>query len=115
VVDREGKFLFYKGMEHKFKIVTVRAGESGWEVPVVMGPDSRAVGILVKINKEYWKNLTGGVCSPERLTRITLDFLLRKKHSVFALERVIDIQHIQKHFPDYEDEVRKKLVGAFGL
>ena len=94
----------------------VRKGESGWEVPVFIGSnESNGVGFLVKINREYWYSLTGGICSPERLTRITFEFLLRKKKSPFSIDRKIDIQKLAQEFSDYEDEIRKKLVGGFGL
>jgi len=98
------------------QIFRVREGVAGWEVSVMIGAnESNGVGFLLKIEKEYWANLTGGVCSPERLTRITFEFLLLKEGSVFSIEREIDIREISKKFPDYEDQVRKKLVGAFGL
>jgi len=98
------------------QIFRVREGILGWEVPAMIGSnESNGVGFLLKIEKEYWANVTGGICSPERLTRITFEFLLRKEGSVFSIEREIDIREISKKFPDYEAHVRKKLVGAFGL
>jgi hypothetical protein len=101
----------------RVKVFRVRVVENGWEVPVVIGAnESRGgVGFLVNIESEYWSILTGGVCSPERLCRITFDFLLQKKGSEFSIDRKIDITKLAKEFPDYEEEVRKKLVGAFGL
>jgi hypothetical protein len=114
-VDGGGEIGFDRSMGH-IEVMRARERIKEWEVPVVMGAnESNRVGFLVKIEKQYLTNLTGGVCSPERFARITIDYLLHKKQSMFAIDRQIHCVKLAVQFPDYEEEVRRKITGAFGL
>jgi hypothetical protein len=106
---------FDRSMSH-VEVFQARDMGDRWEVPVVMGRnESNRVGFLIKIDKQYWETLTGRMCSAERLARITFNFLLQKKQSMFAIDRQIHIVKLAAQFPEYEDEVKSKIVGAFGL
>jgi hypothetical protein len=98
------------------QVLRARDTQDSWEVAVMMGSsESNSVGFLVKIEKQYLQNITGGVCSPERFAQVTLDFLLEKKQSMFAIDRQIRCGKLSAQFPDYEQYIRGKIVGAFGL
>lgn len=83
-----------------------------WEFMVLLGHESKDVGFLVKIDKEYCEELTSGRHGPEHLIRKSFKFLL-KKQSKYSILRSFNLREVQKRFPEYEEEMRKSGLQVF--
>ncbi|HCM36967.1 MAG: hypothetical protein A3J30_03420 [Candidatus Wildermuthbacteria bacterium RIFCSPLOWO2_02_FULL_47_9c] len=84
---------------------------STWEYTVLLGHDSRDVGFLVKIDRQYWEYLTDGRESPEQLVRKCFRFLL-KKQSKYSILRSFDLREIDELFPEFKTEIKKTALSA---
>mgnify|MGYP001566355279 CR=1 FL=1 len=75
-------------------------GAAEWEYAVLLGHDSDDIGFLVKVDQEYWIQLTNGRISPEILIKRSFRFLLQKQ-SKYSIPRSFDLRDIQHRFPDF--------------
>ncbi|MBU1015454.1 hypothetical protein KKI17_03445 [Patescibacteria group bacterium] len=82
--------------------------QGAWDFIVELGEESNLIGFLVHLDEAYWVALTGGKHSPENLVRKTFEFLLHKEDRNSVL-REFDLREVSAHFPDYEEEIRKKM------
>lgn len=81
--------------------------QTHWHFIVSVGHDSRKLGFLVELDKDYWVKLTGERRTPEHLVRVSFHFLLKRK-SPILLERHFDLKELKDSFPGYEEEMKKK-------
>ena len=55
----------------------------------------------VTVTPEYWRKLTGGRVTPEKLVEKSFEFLLERESNTSIL-RSFDLPVIQRYFPEYE-------------
>ncbi|MCP6726688.1 MAG: hypothetical protein KJI69_01435 [Patescibacteria group bacterium] len=79
--------------------------EDQWSFVVEVGTNSDdTTGFLVRVDKEHWKNLTGGKYPPELLVGKSFRFLL-KREPCSSIQRDFNIKEITQFFPGYENEM----------
>ena len=94
-------------MTERIQISPKEADEKRCEFSVEVGHDTGEIGFWVKVDKEYWKELTGGRYPIEDLVQKTFEFLLYKEPKT-AILREFDLRELKEQFPDYEEEMKKK-------
>jgi hypothetical protein len=67
----------------------------------VVGEDLSKTNHTVRLTKDYYVRLTGGLKSPKELIRASFEFLLGREPKESILPS-FDLAEIQKHFPEYE-------------
>lgn len=65
---------------------------------------------LVTAQPDYCQKLTGGQVSQEALVQASFEFLLARE-SKESILRKFDLLVIARYFPEYEDEIKKRLAG----
>jgi hypothetical protein len=56
---------------------------------------------MVTVTPDYWRKLTGGRVTPEKLVEKSFEFLLARESNTSIL-RSFDLPVIQKYFSEYE-------------
>jgi hypothetical protein len=95
----------------QIQIFKKKEGMGEWEFLVLLGHESKDVGFLVKVHSDHWRDLSQGKYDPEALIKKSFKFLL-KKQSKYSIERILDLREVQRQFPEYETEMRKKSLFA---
>ena len=62
----------------------------------------------VTMKQDDYARLTGGKVEPEELVRRSFEFLLEREPKESILRR-FDLSAISRYFPEYENEIKKKL------
>lgn len=62
----------------------------------------------VTVETSYWKELTGGDVAPDVLVERSFEFLLEREPNTSILPS-FDLSTITRYFPEYEDEIRKRV------
>ena len=65
---------------------------------------------VVKVRPDYLQKLSRGGISAEQLVRRSFEFLLEHEPKEAILAE-FDLAVIQRYFPDYEKEIRRRLAG----
>lgn len=65
-------------------------------------------GYKVTLTDEYWRSLTGGRISQEKLIELSFDFLLEHEGPESILGE-FDLPMIKHYFPEYEDVIKGRL------
>ncbi len=63
----------------------------------------------VTVDPKHYEKLTAGTVEPRELVRLSFQFLLERESKESILSR-FDLSVISRYFPEYEREIRKKLV-----
>ena len=77
---------------------------------VTVSEDGSRTSHLVTARPDYCQKLTRGQVSPETLVRASFEFLLARE-SKESILREFDLPVIARYFPEYEDEIKKRLAG----
>jgi hypothetical protein len=80
------------------------------------GPETFAVTVISKtttahtvtLKDDYYRKLTGGKTSPEKLIEKSFEFLLERESNTSILSR-FDLPVIARYFPEYEDRIVNRL------
>jgi len=84
--------------------------DTGWIFQVEVSDNGRDDGgFTVDVDAVYWKKLTGGAITPERLVRQSFEFLL-KRESKESILRKFNLKQITTYFPEYEKEMKSGLL-----
>jgi len=59
----------------------------------------------VRLDDEYWKDLTGGKIAKEELIKKSFEFLLERELKDSILSR-FNLRIINKYFPEFEEKIR---------
>lgn len=62
----------------------------------------------VTVSPDYHQQLTGGDVPPEKLVEESFEFLLEREANTSILSS-FDLPVIGRYFPEYEDEIRKRV------
>lgn len=62
----------------------------------------------VTVSPDYHRKLTDGDASPEKLVEESFEFLLEREPNTSILSS-FDLPVIGRYFPEYEDEIRKRV------
>lgn len=62
----------------------------------------------VSLAKDYYRKLTGGKTPAEELVKKSFEFLLERE-SKESILRQFDLRVIARYFPEYEQEIPKRL------
>jgi len=60
----------------------------------------------VSVEKNYFKKLTDGKITVEKLVHLSFEFLLDREPNTSIL-RQFNLREINHYFPEYEDEIKK--------
>lgn len=89
----------------KAKIDVSKKDSETYEVTV---SSSSTTTHTVKLNPDYYRQLTGGKASEETLIEKSFEFLLERESNTSILSR-FDLPLINRYFPEYEKEIVKRL------
>ena len=81
--------------------------QTQWYFVVSVGHESSKIGFSIKLDKDYWVELTEERRSPEYLVRRSFHFLLKRKPSIL-LKRNFNLKDLKESFPEYEEEMKRK-------
>lgn len=90
------------------KIHVTKKSETEFEVSVEDGGTHTTHVVTVK--SAVYERLTEGRIPPDRLVELSFEFLLAREPRESILRR-FDLEVISQYFPEYERELRKRLVG----
>lgn len=93
------------------EITTKKIAEDGkgWRFEVEVKDDQGATLHFVGVPRELHERITRLSVLPERLVRESFDFLLDREPKESILRR-FDLSIIEQFFPEYEAEMRKRLM-----
>jgi hypothetical protein len=81
-----------------------------WRCTVVVGDDPGATTHLVTVAADAFERLTAGHAPVERLVEASFAFLLERE-SRESILRSFDLPVIERYFPEYEREIRRRIGG----
>jgi hypothetical protein len=84
----------------------------GWHCVVTVGDDPAATEHRVSVDRDTLQRLGDGA-TPEELVRASFGFLLEREPRE-SIMRAFDLSLIARFFGDYEDEIRRRMVGGRG-
>ncbi len=64
----------------------------------------------VTVRQDYYEKLSGGKVSAEELVRRSFEFLLEREPKESILSQ-FDLSVIARYFPDYEQQIQKRLAS----
>ena len=94
-------------MGEPIRITSRVENEDNWIFQVAVG-EPRVLEYTVTVSQEVYRRLTGGAVPPETLVERSFEFLLERE-SKEAILRSFDLNVISNYFPEYEDEIGKRL------
>lgn len=87
------------------KIAVRKVDENRFKVTV---DDAQRTEHDVTVDTSYWKKLTDGDVSADVLVERSFVFLLEREPNTSILSS-FDLPMISRYFPEYEDEIRRRL------
>lgn len=72
----------------------------------IKSADSAQTKHRVKLQEQYYKQLTDGIVTPQRLVHASILFLLDREPQESILED-FDLPIISRYFPEYETAIQK--------
>ena len=91
------------------KIEVEKAGEGEFQVRVIEGKSQTSH--VVTLKKTDCERLAGANVEPAELVRRSFEFLLENEPKESILRR-FDLLLIGRYFPDYEQEIRRRLSSS---
>jgi len=88
--------------------VRVAESDGGWAAQVEVRDDDGSTRHLVRVPRAAYDRLTGGRVAPQELVRASFEFLLEREPKESVL-REFELTVIGRYFPEYEDEIRRRL------
>lgn len=88
--------------------VRVSPDEAGWTADVSVREGATATSHRVTVDPGTAERLTAGAAALEQLLTASFEFLLEREPKESIL-REFDITVISRYFPEYEDEIRRRL------
>jgi hypothetical protein len=85
-----------------------KSGEHAWLLRVRLD----ALEYEVELDEAYWRELSGGFCSPDELVKIAFDFLLHRESRDDILPK-FNMRLIQKYFPSFEEDMKRKILQQY--
>ena len=81
-----------------------KIGDNAYEVDVL---DSVETTHHVTLDDEYYKRLTSGIISKEKLIEEAFGFLLEHEHNTEILTS-FNLKVIEDYFPDFQDKIKEQ-------
>lgn len=91
--------------------ITVRMKEEraeAWVFEVTLSERGESTIHTVTLKRPEYQRLSPGRVTPERLVEASFQFLLEREPKESILRR-FDLPRIGDYFPEYEEEIRKRL------
>lgn len=88
--------------------VTCRLTPEGFACDVTVGTDKGATHHVVRVSQEELARLAPGHYDPTELVGVSFEFLLAREPRESILRR-FDLPVIERYFPGYEAEIRRRL------
>jgi hypothetical protein len=82
---------------------------AGWRFEVTVSDGSGRTRHEVSLDRADYERLTGGRVPSERLVQESFNFLIEREPKD-AIMRSFDLMVIGRYFPEYEDEIARRLV-----
>lgn len=94
--------------------VETEPAADGWLFRVTVSEWGGSSSHRVSMGRGVYEDLSGGACPPEELVRRSFEFLLEReaKESILA---TFDITVISRYFPEYENEIGRRVRGEGGV
>jgi hypothetical protein len=80
----------------------------GWTFHVTVSERSSQTSHRVTMTRNTYQRLTSEACTPDELVRRSFEFLLEREPKESIL-REFEITVISRYFPDYEQEISKRI------
>lgn len=80
----------------------------GWTFQVTVSEGGSQTVHHVTLTSEAYERLAGGACGPDELVRRSFEYLLEREPKESIL-REFDIMVIARYFPEYEDEIARRV------
>jgi hypothetical protein len=78
---------------------------------VVITDGGKRTTHTVEVDPAYHRDLTGGEVTPDVLIRRSIEFLLEREPQTAILQS-FTLSVIRRYFPEYENEIRRRVHGA---
>jgi hypothetical protein len=88
--------------------IDTKAQNDGWQFQVEIIEGKSRTSHRVTMSKATYEKLTGGKVSPEICVQKSFEFLLEREPKESIL-RQFDITVIAHYFPDFEQQLKRKL------
>ena len=95
-------------MPAKIKVSVKEESPSGWVFEVAISERGSETVHTVTLSKADYERLTEGKAPPESLIERSFEFLLQREPKESILRR-FDLTKIGFYFPEYEQEIRRRL------
>jgi hypothetical protein len=80
----------------------------GWRFEVTVSDGSGRTRHEISLGRADYERLTGGRVPSERLVQESFKFLIEREQKD-AIMRTFDLMVIGRYFPEYEDEIARRL------
>lgn len=88
--------------------VSCRLTPEGFACDVTVGTDAGATHHLVSVSQQELARLAPGHYDPTELVQASFEFLLAREPRESILRR-FELPVIERYFPGYEDEIRRRM------
>jgi len=88
--------------------IQTKTESDGWVFTVDVKENGSQTTHTVTMNREDYQRLTGNACLPEECVRKSFEFLLEREPKESIL-REFDITKIGYYFPEFENELTKRI------
>ena len=92
-------------MDTNIAILEEQETSSGWSFGVKIESEGTSTEHVVTVDREHWKELTGGKEKPQNLVKRSFDFLLMRE-SKESIMREFNLRVISTYFPEYEEKIK---------
>lgn len=90
--------------------VACRLTPEGFVCEVTIGSDPAATRHTVSVSRADLERLAPGQYDPDRLVTASFEYLLEREPRE-AILRSFELPVIERYFPGYEDEIRRRLIS----
>ncbi|OGD85965.1 hypothetical protein A2164_00470, partial [Candidatus Curtissbacteria bacterium RBG_13_35_7] len=89
----------------KIEIKSKQKNPGGWDFVVSIIEDKEVLDFNVKLDDDYFSQLTNMQISPDELIKKSFMFLLRRKNK-YTISKNFNLNDIAKPFPDFEEMIK---------